>query len=84
MEYTTLTSEQTQSLSEVCQQIVDGRAARGKPYELAGVLIVLVLAKLAGMRSLLGASEWARDQEKRWCKQLKLCWKQMPCANTDK
>ncbi len=94
MDYTTLTPEgieaqtltpaQTQSLYEVCRQIVDGRAARGKQYELAGLLIVLVLAKLAGMKSLLGASEWARDQQKRLCQQLKLCWKQMPCANTYK
>ena len=55
MDYTTLTPEgieaqtltpaQTQSLYEVCRQIVDGRAARGKQYELAGLLIVLVLAK---------------------------------------
>ncbi len=94
MDYTTLTPEgieaqtltpaQTQSLYEVCRQIVDGRAARGKQYELAGLLIVLVLAKLAGMKSLLGASEWARDQQKRLCQQLKLCWRQMPCANTYK
>jgi hypothetical protein len=84
IEAQTLPPEQTQSLYEVCQQIVDGRAARGKQYELAGLLIVLVLAKLAGMRSLLGASEWVRDQKKRLCQQLKLCWKQMPCANTYK
>jgi hypothetical protein len=55
MEYTTLTvegngvqelsPEQTQSLYEMCQQIEDKRAARGKQYDLAGVLMVLVLAK---------------------------------------
>jgi hypothetical protein len=48
--------KQMQSLYEVCQQVVDGREARGKRYELAGLLVVLVLAKLAGMQSLLGES----------------------------
>jgi hypothetical protein len=46
MDYTTLIPEskegqeqlakQMQSLYEVCQQVVDGREARGKRYELAG------------------------------------------------
>ena len=57
MEYTTLTAEareaqvlepnQSQSLYEICQQLVDGRAERGKQYDLAGLLVVLVLPKLA-------------------------------------
>lgn len=64
MDYTTLGPEskegqeqppkRMQSLYEVCQQVVDGREACGKRYELAGLL--LVLAKLAGMQSLLGES----------------------------
>jgi len=45
-----------QSLYEVCQQVTDGRCARGKRYELASLLVVLVLAKLAGMQSLQGKS----------------------------
>lgn len=94
MDYTTLTmegsgpqglsQEQTRSLYEMCQQIGDQRAARGKQYDLAGLLMVLVLAKLAGMKSLLGASDWVRDQAERLSEQLKLSWKQMPCANTYK
>jgi hypothetical protein len=32
-------------LYEVCQHLVDGRAARGKRYDLASLLVVLVLAK---------------------------------------
>ena len=43
------------SLCEVCQQVEDGRKARGKRYDLASLLVVLVLAKLADMQSLLGA-----------------------------
>ena len=37
--------ERMQSLYQVCQQVVDGRKARGKRYDLAGLLVVLVLAK---------------------------------------
>jgi predicted transposase YbfD/YdcC len=92
MDYTTLCAEskegqeqtaiRMQSLYEVCQQVVDGRCARGKRYELADLLVVLVLAKLAGMQSLLGASDWIRDQEALLRERLQLSWKRMPCANT--
>lgn len=92
MEYTTLLAEvkeaqepaqkQGQSLYGICQHLVDGRAARGKRYDLAGILVVLVLAKLAGMKSLLGASEWIKHQEEVLREELQLSWKQMPCANT--
>jgi hypothetical protein len=94
MEYTTLTvegnegqalnPEQTRSLFEICQRIEDQRAARGKQYDLASLLIVLLLAKMAGMKSLLGASDWVRDQAERLREELKLSWRQMPCANTYK
>ena len=92
MDYTTLCeknkedqeqiAKRMQSLYEVCQQVVDGREARGKRYELAGLLVVLVLAKLAGMQSLLGASDWIQDQEAFLREGLQLPWKRMPCANT--
>ena len=71
-----------QSLYEVCEQVVDGRCARGKQYDLAGLLVVLVLAKLAGMQSLQEASDWIADQQVRLCEGLQLTWKRMPCANT--
>jgi hypothetical protein len=72
----------TASLYEVCQQLVDGRAARGKRYDLAGVLLVLILAKMAGMKNLLAASEWATYQEELLREKLHLTWKRMPCRNT--
>jgi hypothetical protein len=78
----TLTRAQSQSLYEVCQHLTDGRAARGKTYELAGLGVLLVLAKLAGMKSLQGASDWIRDQQTHVVLQLKLTWKRMPCRNT--
>src|SRR5258708_32175968 len=92
MDYTTLLAEsktkeslppkQGQSLYITCQQLVDGRKARGKRYDLAGVLMVLVLAKLAGMSSVLAVSQWAEDQETILRSGLGLCWKRMPCSNT--
>src|SRR2546423_3682864 len=92
MDYTTLLPEsqesqeqpakQMQSLYQVCQKVADGRKARGKRYDLAGLLVVLVLAKLAGMQSLVGASDWAQDQEALVREGLHLPWKRMPCANT--
>lgn len=93
MDYTTLGPEskegqeqppiRMQSLYEVCQQVVDGREARGETrIALAGLLVVLVLAKLAGMQSLLGASEWIADQASLLREGLQLSWKRMPCTNT--
>src|SRR5438477_7308287 len=75
-------AKQMQSLYQVCQEVVDGRKARGKRYDLAGLLVVLVLAKLAGMQSLVGASDWVQDQKTLLCEGLHLPWKRMPCANT--
>jgi hypothetical protein len=75
-------SKQMQSLYEACHQLQDGRKARGKQYDLAGVLLVMVLAKLAGMNSLLAASEWVKDQEQIIRANVNLSWKRMPCANT--
>jgi DDE_Tnp_1-associated len=69
------------SLYEVCQQVTDGRRAGGKRYDVAGVLVVLVLAKLAGMKSILGASDWIEDQAALLREGLHLSWKRMPCAN---
>jgi DDE_Tnp_1-associated/Transposase DDE domain len=75
-------SRQVPSLYLVCQQLTDGRKARGKRYDLAGILLVLVWAKLAGMSSILAVSEWAKDQEAAICSSVGLGWKRMPCANT--
>ncbi len=92
MDYTTLleenkgkqvcSSKQVQSLYEVCRHLEDGRKARGRQYDLAGVLVVVILAKLAGMSSLLAASEWAKDQDQVIRANVNLSWKRMPCTNT--
>lgn len=92
MDYSTLTVEngdlqqpqpgQMHSLYEVCQQVKDGRAARGKHYDLAALLVLLLTAKLAGETSLLGASEWVRLRADELRDSLHVGWKHMPCANT--
>lgn len=92
MDYTTLMPESKaereksvkgiHALYEVCQEVIDGRCARGKRYEIAGLLVVLVLAKLAGMQSLKGASDWIADQASFLREGLGLSWERMPCANT--
>lgn len=66
MDYTSLLEEsQTERVSSarqapalyvVCQQLTDGRKARWKRYDLAGILLVLIWVKLAGMSSILAVS----------------------------
>lgn len=92
MDYTTLLEEtqggklpspkEMPTFSQVCQHLEDGRKARGKRYDLAGILVILVAAKLAGIISVLGVSEWAKDQEELIRSTLEIRWKRMPCANT--
>jgi hypothetical protein len=55
-----LNPKQLPSLYQICQHLTDGRKARGRRYDLAGILLVVVWAKLAGMSSVLAVSEWAR------------------------
>ena len=74
--------KQVQSLYQACQQLEDGRKARGKHYDLAGILLIIVLATLAGMSSLLAVSDWARDQEEAIRADGNLRWKRMPCTKT--
>lgn len=60
-----------------------GERRAGTTLSLPGVVVVLVVAKLAGITSVLGASEWAKDQEALLRQQVQLRWKAMPCANPD-
>src|SRR5258708_6193472 len=76
------TAKQLPSLYEICKHLTDGRKARGKRYDFAGIPRVLIWAKLAGMSSVLAVSEWAKDQEAAIRASVGLGWKRMPCANT--
>jgi predicted transposase YbfD/YdcC len=60
--------------------VTDGRQRRGRRYEAAVVLTVMLLAKLAGVHELSAIAQWVR---------LRLAWLQSllplpqgPCANT--
>jgi hypothetical protein len=75
-------TKQLSSWYEICQQVTDGRKARGRRYDLAGSLRVLVWAKLAGMSSVLAVSEWAKDQETPIRASVGLGWKRLACATT--
>src|SRR5574338_393460 len=73
-------AEQVQSLHELLRQVPDYRAKRGRRYEAATVLVILLLAKLAGERTLSGIAHWARLRES-WLKAT-LSLQRLPCANT--
>src|SRR6476620_2806310 len=95
MEYTTLTppsitvseTEQRdlalgQSLYEALQHLPDPRRRQGKRYELALLLCLLLLAKLAGQTTLCGATEWIRHRADVIAVHFGLNRKQMPCQMT--
>jgi hypothetical protein len=50
------------SFYEALQKLSDPRRTQGKRYELALILCLLILAKLAGQTSLSGATEWIRHR----------------------
>ena len=69
-----------QSLLEALRQVTDHRCKRGRRYEAAPVLTVMVLAKMAGEHTWSGIAQWVR---------LRAGWLQetvglskAPCANS--
>jgi len=67
-------------LERALQAVTDGRGKRGRRYEAATVLTVMVLAKMAGEQTWSGIAQWVR---------LRLGWLQetvalskAPCANS--
>lgn len=73
-------AEHVQSLYALLQQVPDYRARRGRRYEAATVLVIVLLAKLAGESTLSGIAYWARLRAT-WLKEV-LSLKRLPCANT--
>ena len=70
------------SLYEALHQLSDPRRGQGKRYELALLLCLLVLAKLAGQTSLSGATDWIRHRAASLADQFGLRRKSMPCQMT--
>jgi hypothetical protein len=50
------------SLYKALQELPDPRRDQGKRYDLAVILCLLVLAKLAGQTTLSGATQWVRHR----------------------
>jgi len=70
------------SLYDRLGQLSDGRKARGKRYELAMVLLVVVLAKLSGEDCPTGIAEWGRGREAILCEILPVGRSRLPSHNT--
>jgi predicted transposase YbfD/YdcC len=70
------------SLYETLRRLPDSRRRQGKRYELALLLCLLLLAKLAGQTSLKGATEWIRHRGNAIADHFGLKRRQMPCQMT--
>ncbi len=70
------------SLYKALQQLSDPRRGQGKRYELALILCLLILAKMAGQTSLSGATDWIRHRAATLADQFGLRRKSMPCQMT--
>jgi hypothetical protein len=70
------------SLYEALQQLPDPRRGQGKRYSLALVLCLLLLAKLAGQKTLSGATEWIRHRRLTLAERFGLKRSSMPCQMT--
>ena len=70
------------SLYDLFLTLVDQRKARGKRFELALVLVLIVLAKLAGEDRPTGMAEWARHREGILIPVLKVAREHLPSHNT--
>jgi hypothetical protein len=67
------------SLYQALQQLPDPRRGQGKRYSLALVLCLLLLAKLAGQKSLSRATEWIRHRRLTLAERFGLKGSSMPC-----
>ncbi len=72
----------TKTLYQVLQEVQDGRKKRGRRYEAAVVLAIIVLAKMAGETALSGIAHWARLRVEWIQSKLPLKRVTLPCANT--
>lgn len=71
-----------QTLYDVLTQVTDGRKRRGKRYEAALVLTLLLLAKMSGESGLSGVAQWVRLRMEWVRAHLPLRRESLPCGNT--
>jgi predicted transposase YbfD/YdcC len=69
-----------QGLRDALRQVPDHRRKRGRRYEAAIVLTILLVAKLAGEQTISGVAHWARLREGWLMSALGI--ERLPCANT--
>jgi predicted transposase YbfD/YdcC len=70
------------SLYKALQELPDPRRDQGKRYDLAVILCLLVLAKLAGQTNLSGATQWIRHRSAALAQRFGLSRQDMPCQMT--
>ena len=70
------------SLCATLQQLTNMRRSQEKRYELALILCLLVLAKMAGQTSLSAATEWIRHRAAVLAEHFRLRRQRMPCQMT--
>ncbi len=68
------------SLYAALHGVADGRCKRGRRYEAAVVLTLLIVAKMAGEEHIAGVTQWVREREELLRQWLPLV--HAPCANT--
>lgn len=71
---------EVRSLYQAFGQVADGRKLRGRRYDAALVLTLLLLAKLGGEQTMAGIAQWVRERQSLLSQWLPL--RCTPCANT--
>jgi hypothetical protein len=69
-------------LYEALQELPDARRTQGKRYSVAVILCLVILAKLAGQKSLSGATEWLHHRRVALIERLGLRRRRLPCYMT--
>jgi predicted transposase YbfD/YdcC len=70
------------SIYRALMRVTDRRKARGQRYTAAVVLTLMLLAKLAGQKTVSGIAEWVRLRAEWVRAQLPFKDERLPCANT--
>jgi predicted transposase YbfD/YdcC len=63
-------------------QLTDRRRRRGKRYQLGGVLLLMILAKLSSQDQPSAIADWVAGRREDLLRVLGLTWKRMPQHNT--
>lgn len=69
-------------LERRCAQLPDNRSKRGRIYPLSMVVVLLVLAKLAGEDKPSGMARWIRERQELLWPLFDWPHRRMPCLNT--